>query len=107
MLTFAAWAMSRTVVRSYPFSSRHFFAAASRSSRLPTRASLAPAPEAIVLRKRLAQMPKALVQSPDMNLKPLLLTAVAGLLTLGAGTESVADVRTYTGIRYAQADRWG
>jgi para-nitrobenzyl esterase len=45
-----------------------------------------------------------------MNLKPLLLTAVAGLLTLGAGVEptrSDAGVHTFTGIRYAKADRWG
>lgn len=42
-----------------------------------------------------------------MNLKPLLLTAVAGLLTLGAGVEPASATRTYTGIRYAQADRWG
>lgn len=45
-----------------------------------------------------------------MNLKPLLLTAVAGLLTLGAGAEparSDAGVHTFTGIRYAKADRWG
>jgi len=42
-----------------------------------------------------------------MNLKPLFLTAVAGLLTLGAAPEATEGVRTYTGIRYAHADRWG
>lgn len=42
-----------------------------------------------------------------MNLKPLLLTAVAGLLSLGAGVEPAGQIRTHTGIRYAQADRWG
>lgn len=45
-----------------------------------------------------------------MNLKPLLLTAVAGLLTLGAGVDPVradAGAHTFTGIRYAKADRWG
>jgi para-nitrobenzyl esterase len=44
-----------------------------------------------------------------MNLKPLLLTAVAGLLTLGAGVDPAsrdAGVHTFTGIRYAKADRW-
>ncbi|TDV40372.1 carboxylesterase/lipase family protein [Actinophytocola oryzae] len=41
-----------------------------------------------------------------MNLKPLLLTAVAGLLSLGADAEPTAETRTYTGIRYAQAERW-
>jgi para-nitrobenzyl esterase len=45
-----------------------------------------------------------------MNLKPLLLTAIAGLLTIGAGAETARQdttgVRTYTGIRYAKADRW-
>jgi para-nitrobenzyl esterase len=40
--------------------------------------------------------------------KSLLLTAVAGLLTMGAGVPAeAAGARTYTGIRYAEADRWG
>jgi para-nitrobenzyl esterase len=40
-------------------------------------------------------------------MKLMFLTAVAGLLSLGAAAEPTAEVRTYTGIRYAQAERWG
>jgi para-nitrobenzyl esterase len=41
-------------------------------------------------------------------MKAVLLTAIAALLTVGAGAEPVDDtgVRTHTGIRYAKADRW-
>ncbi|HEX6351935.1 carboxylesterase/lipase family protein [Actinophytocola sp.] len=43
-----------------------------------------------------------------MNIKPLLLAAVAGLLTIGSAAEAApAETRTYTGIRYATAERWG
>jgi para-nitrobenzyl esterase len=42
-----------------------------------------------------------------MNLRPVVLAAVAGLLTLGAAAPATAaEVRTYEGIQYATADRW-
>lgn len=42
-----------------------------------------------------------------MNLRPVLFTAIAGLLTVGAPAEATTETHTYTGIRYAQAERWG
>jgi para-nitrobenzyl esterase len=41
-----------------------------------------------------------------MNLPTLLLVAAALTLGVGAGSADAAGIRTYTGIRYAQAERW-